>query len=304
MICLYLLLVLHPVLNGTNFPPPLQAARAGIPNLTTRAPAPQAPITLGAMRPQAEAPPRTSPFAPKPSPHSTRMPWASLPANTLQTRSGRRQQAGGPAATFAPPPPPDAAARKHELLPVEEDPMARVCCNALLRAYRGAAPIQWPRMIALVLGMSKCASRYGRSVSALRCDGGGVAGGCCTPAAPTAAPTLRRHAGQGRTWRRTLCRTTACSRRWWSWGRWSARLSLWPPSRGRASGPRPPRTASCCAAPPPRACTSARSRRGAALCKRKGASRLLTWTQHFTPSSSWHAPAAPFASPQRQRSAM
>lgn len=90
------------------------------------------------------------------------MPWSSLPENALNQRQahgpGRGGERGAPsAAAVANTMPLDAAARKHELLPVEEDPMARVCCNALLRAYRGAEPLQWPRMIALVLGMSKCA---------------------------------------------------------------------------------------------------------------------------------------------------
>lgn len=48
----------------------------------------------------------------------------------------------------------EPVARKHDLLPVDEDPMARVCCNVLLRAYFAAEPLQWPRMVALVRCMS------------------------------------------------------------------------------------------------------------------------------------------------------
>lgn len=45
-------------------------------------------------------------------------------------------------------------ARKHELLPVNEDPMALVCCNVLMRAYLAAEPLQWRRMVALVCSMN------------------------------------------------------------------------------------------------------------------------------------------------------
>jgi hypothetical protein len=50
----------------------------------------------------------------------------------------------------------EPVARKHDLLPVDEDPMARVCCNVLLCAYLAAEPLQWLRMVALVRCMSEC----------------------------------------------------------------------------------------------------------------------------------------------------